>query len=107
MRNLGGFFMPAFWEFSMLETYRKSALTFEEQLDQLKERGLVVDDQAHALSQLCTISYYRLSAYWYPFRIRDTHGEVTSDFVEGTNFDDVVHLYEFDRPLTTTSHRCH
>jgi abortive infection bacteriophage resistance protein len=99
MRNLGGFFMSAFWWRFVLEAYQKPALTFEEQLDQLKERGLIVNDQALALSQLSTISYYRLSAYWYPFKARGKHGRITSSLVAGTSFDDIVSLYEFDRHL--------
>jgi len=83
----------------MAEDYRKPALTFDQQLDQLKARGLVVSDHDHALSQLSTISYYRLSAYWYPFREKNTDGSMTGKFVEGSSFDDVITLYEFDRHL--------
>ncbi len=83
----------------MVETYQKPALTFDAQLDLLQSRGLVVNDREHALSQLSTISYYRLSAYWYPFRVRDPHGDVTDDLIDATSFDDVINLYEFDRHL--------
>lgn len=83
----------------MTETYQKPALTFDEQLQLLQDRGLIVNDHDHALSQLSTISYYRLSAYWYPFRERDQYGNVTNDFVDGTSFDDVISLYEYDRQL--------
>lgn len=83
----------------MVELYQKPALTFKDQLEHLRKRGLIIDDHASALLQLSTISYYRLSAYWYPFRIRDSNGNVTSDFIEGTSFEDVISLYEFDRQL--------
>jgi len=99
MRNLGGFFYARILEDLMPETYQKPALTFDEQLQLLQQRGLLVNGHEHALSQLGTISYYRLSAYWYPFRVRDQHGNVTNDFIEGTSFDDVISLYEFDRKL--------
>jgi len=97
-RNLGGFFMPA-RGWSMLEQYSKPALTFAQQLEQLKLRGLVVPDEARALGQLAAISYYRLSGYWHPFRIRDNQGAVGNEFVAGTHFEQVVELYEFDREL--------
>ena len=42
MRNLGGFFLPAFRGFPVAEVYMKSPLTFEQQLQQLKERGLII-----------------------------------------------------------------
>ncbi len=83
----------------MPETYQKPALTFDEQLQLLYGRGLIVNDHNHALSQLSTISYYRLSAYSYPFRIRDQHGNVTNEFITGTSFENVISLYEFDRQL--------
>ena len=40
---------------------------FDEQLFRLKERGLIIDDEAKALGYLKTIGYYRLSGYLYPF----------------------------------------
>lgn len=39
------------------------------QLELLKSRGMKVGDASAALSYLERIGYYRLSAYWYPFRI--------------------------------------
>ncbi|KFI21390.1 Abi family protein [Nitrosococcus oceani] len=83
----------------MPETYQKPALTFDDQLALMRERGLVINNSAYALSQLSAISYYRLSAYWHPFRVRDGQGNISSEFIEGTRFEDVVALYEFDREL--------
>ena len=83
----------------MTEPYLKPALTFEAQLSRLQERGLMVADRAHALSQLSSISYYRLSAYWHPLKKRDEHGATTNRFVEGASFDDAMMLYDFDRNL--------
>jgi abortive infection bacteriophage resistance protein len=45
--------------------YQKPALTFDQQADQLIERGLVCDRE-ELLSRLKSVSYYRLSGYWYP-----------------------------------------
>ncbi len=83
----------------MLEIYRKPALTFDQQLDLLSKRGLVIDDRAYALSKLKAINYFRLSAYCYPFRIRDEHSNIMSNFIQGANFGEVIKLYEFDRHL--------
>jgi len=83
----------------MLRPYTKPALSFEEQLRQLASRGLHIPDRDSALHHLSAISYYRLSAYWYPFLQRNAAGEVTSTFRPGTDFDQVVALYEFDRHL--------
>lgn len=46
--------------------YTKLALTYAAQLQQLKDRGLLVPNQAKALHLLEAVSYYRLSGYWYP-----------------------------------------
>lgn len=83
----------------MLEAYPKPPLTFEQQLALLKKRGMVFDDEASALSYLSSINYYRLSSYWFLFRVRDGQGHLTHQFAKGTHFDEVVHLYEFDRQL--------
>ena len=43
MRNLGGFFL-VLREFAVVEVYTKSPLTFKQQLQQLKDRGLAIGD---------------------------------------------------------------
>ena len=99
MRNLGGFFLPALRGILVSEVYTKTPLTFEQQLQQLKERGLIIDDDDLALFHLKTISYYRLSAYWHPFRKTEQDDVLSDDFEEGTQFTEVIRLYEFDRRL--------
>jgi abortive infection bacteriophage resistance protein len=73
--------------------YAKPALKFDEQLARLEQRGMVIQDRDRALTTLSRISYYRLSAYWYPFRTSDT------TFADGTTFEAALELYEFDRRL--------
>ncbi|RYZ89131.1 MAG: abortive phage infection protein [Proteobacteria bacterium] len=53
----------------MLSAYGKPYLTVKKQLELLKSRGMIVDDDALALQCLERNGYYRLSAYWYPFRV--------------------------------------
>lgn len=83
----------------MLEVYQKSALTFEEQLDLLIKRGMLITDPTYAIQQLQLISYYRLSAYWHPFIERKHHQNKSNQFIPGTQFEDAGKLYEFDRQL--------
>ena len=68
---------------------------FDEQLFRLKERGLIIDDEAKALGYLKTIGYYRLSGYLYPFRQSDTcNSKVKLDnFIDNTHFSDIKQLY--------------
>lgn len=75
--------------------YGKPPLTFEEQLDKLSQRGMFVGDAEAAAQTLCRISYYRLSAYWHPFRLSPEDDA----FKPGACFEDAVRLYEFDRRL--------
>ncbi len=43
--------------------YSKTAITYADQLNQLKVRGLIIEDEQKALHLLEVISYYRLSGY--------------------------------------------
>lgn len=72
--------------------YNKPSLSFDQQYDLLLSRGLIIPDRLRAQRWLRHISYYRLSAYFLPFKV----GE---QFVEGTTFDQVAGLYIFDRKL--------
>lgn len=84
-----------------MSQYTKPPLTFEQQLAHLQGRGLIVEDEQSALQKLSAISYYRLSGYWHPFRVRDASGTPTNKFFSGTTFEQVIALYEFDRQLRT------
>ncbi len=95
MRNLGGYFFGV----SMAETFNEIALSYEQQLQHLKNRGIIVDDDDSALCSLRTISYFRINAYLYPFRHKvqkDAHSE---QFIPGTRLSDAINLHEFDRLL--------
>lgn len=72
--------------------YLKPALTFDQQLDLLRQRGLTVHDPARALRWLRSVSYYRLSAYFLPFK----DGE---QFRPEADFNEIAGLYIFDRKL--------
>ena len=77
--------------------YSKQPLSFQEQLEQLSRRGLLVYDHKKALTVLSNINYYRLSAYWIPFKKRDFLRSISDNFQENTTFDNIIELYEFDR----------
>lgn len=74
--------------------------SYKEQIAILQSRGMVIDDMAEAEHCLSRIGYYRLSGYSYPFRQYDkTNKKALDNFKGGTNFSDVVNLYNFDRKL--------
>ena len=51
----------------MKARYAKPSLTVEDQVKLLESRGMGIADSKFAANALSTVSYYRLSAYSYPF----------------------------------------
>lgn len=76
--------------------YTKLVLSYKAQLQQLKDRGLIVEDDAKALHLLENISYYRLSGYWYPML---ANPKTDHRFKPGSTFNNAFKLYCFDRKL--------
>lgn len=83
---------------SCVANYSKPHLTYRQQVDLLRSRGLVINDRDRAEEMLTRIGYYRLSGYWYPFRVPDGASR-GNRFVAGTTFDQVLALYDMDRRL--------
>ncbi|MDF5956322.1 Abi family protein [Pseudomonas aeruginosa] len=94
--------------------YLKPRMSFEDQLNQLIQRGMTITDRALALECLSRIGYYRLSGYWYAFRERNdvimldggkkpsklkVTKVPTDDFKPGATFQNAVDLYVFDKQL--------
>ncbi len=63
--------------------------TYDEQLEILKSRGLLIEDEPLAKDILQRINYYRFSAYSLTLRRNDS-------FYEGVTFNNVYELYLFD-----------
>ena len=72
--------------------FTKPPLTFEEQADLLLSRGMQ-GDRADIIRRLSSVSYYRLSGYWYPCRLPN------DKFRPGTTFRGAWDHYVFDRKL--------
>lgn len=71
----------------------KPATTFDEQLNKIKERGCIIGDEEWATEVLKQINYYRLTAYFLPYK------EPDETYAEGTTFNNMYSTYEFDRKL--------
>lgn len=76
-------------------TYSKPALSYQEQIDQLRRRGLIIENETQAVHLLENISYYRLSGYWYPL-LGDKKAHI---FKPDANLQTAFRLYCFDREL--------
>jgi abortive infection bacteriophage resistance protein len=78
--------------------YNKPALTPPDLLAHLQARGLSCPDPVSALHRLEYVGYYRLLVYMRALQQVDpSTGRRT--FLPGTAFEDVLHLYSFDREL--------
>jgi abortive infection bacteriophage resistance protein len=59
---------------------------------------MLIHDEAQAREALLRINYYRFSGYALHFEVH-INGQRTHTFKEGTTFDAVINLYEFDTRL--------
>lgn len=73
--------------------YEKTAHTFEAQADKLLSRGLQAE-RAELIRRLESVSYYRLSGYWYPLREPESE-----NFRAGATLQTIWRRYCFDRRL--------
>ncbi|MDJ0836497.1 MAG: Abi family protein [Acidobacteriota bacterium] len=78
--------------------FNKPAISIQDQLALLEQRGLIVADRERAAFYLNFIGYYRLSGYFYPFQEK-SKGVASEQFLPDTHFDTVLSLYIFDREL--------
>lgn len=85
-----------FTPFPILKLYSKNALTYYQQLELLKERGLIIENEDKALHLLEVLSYYRLSGYLYPQLKLPKEEHI---FKEESYFESAFKMYKFDREL--------
>ena len=70
----------------------KPFLTIEEQVQRLKERGLIIADENKVACFLKCVNYYRLSGYTLTFRTNNV-------FSESTSFEHICQVYKLDSAL--------
>ena len=68
---------------------------FCSQIKKLEERGCKIDDFNQAIMILNKVNYYKLSAYFLPFKKKD------ETYTEDTSLLKVYKIYEFDCKLST------
>lgn len=74
----------------------KPFLTYQQQIEKLRnEKGLVICDEAYAEAMLKQNSYFALIT-GYKHLLKN---KTTGKYKDGTKFEDIVALYEFDRSL--------
>lgn len=75
--------------------YTKRLLTLQQQIDVLKQRGLLIENEEEAKYALDIISYFRLAGYW---RLMEVDRQQHS-FKPGSRFSQIMSLYHFDEEL--------
>lgn len=73
--------------------YPKKVISFDKQIELLRNRGLIINDTEIAKDFLRNISYFRLQGFWWEFQV-DKEKHI---FKEGPTFDKIIELYTFDR----------
>ena len=71
----------------------KPPLSYEGQIDKLCKKGCIIDDDSFCRDVLVNVGYYRLSAYFLPFKNAD------GNYIDNLSFERVYRVYEFDRKL--------
>lgn len=72
----------------------KEPTTFDQQVNILKERGLLIPEDKTCENFLHSVNYYRLTAYLLPFK------QENNTYKTGTTFEELHQIYEFDRKLS-------
>ena len=67
----------------------KESRSIQEQIDLLKHRGMIIEDEEFAHLHLSHISYYRLKGYWWDMQT-DKERHI---FKNDANFKDVIARY--------------
>jgi len=71
----------------------KQPKTYTQQVEMLRSRGCIIDDDCQCEIILKNVNYYRLIAYFLPFKQTD------DTYLAGTNIERVYRIYEFDRRI--------
>ncbi len=76
--------------------YTKPFISVPAQIATLKQRGLIIADDAYAEKTLSVVSFYRLRAYTYPFQDNSISSH---PFIKSVTFEEIFQLYQFDSRL--------
>ena len=78
---------------------QKIPATIKEQVQKLRDRGCVINDEKLAEQTLTYINYFRLSDYFAPFTV------CKGQYENGTTFENILRVYESDRKLRSAEIR--
>lgn len=76
------------------DIHLKEPKTFEEQLNILKRKNIIISNEEQALEILSRINYYRLSAYGLTLKKDDK-----DEYKDEITFEQLIRIYDFDKKL--------
>lgn len=76
--------------------YTKPPVSISDQIQKLRDRGLLIPNEGDAFRYLSNISYYRLRAYTYPYQ---NNANPEHPFMGRVSLEEIMALYTFDRKL--------
>lgn len=81
--------------------HTKKALTYEEQLQRLRNHGVIISDEEKAREYLADMGYYRLGFYLFPFETTYPclNSNRSHNVRPGTRIEEAVALYYYDLDL--------
>ena len=80
---------------STIRLYTKQPLSIADQIQLLKDRGLLFSDETYAAKFLSEVSYFRFVQYLRPMEA----DKVLHTFKPNSSFEDALKLYNFDTQL--------
>jgi abortive infection bacteriophage resistance protein len=75
----------------------KPIINISQQIELLKSRNLIFEDEFKAEQFILQNNYYRLAGYWRKYQVNFDKGK--NNFVDNTTFEQIVTLYELDALL--------
>lgn len=69
---------------------------YKEQIQSLKKRGLIINNEEKAINVLSNFNYYTFLEYFYQFKINNCSSQ-NYKCIEGTTFEQIYKIYLFDR----------
>ncbi|MBQ7384172.1 MAG: Abi family protein [Clostridia bacterium] len=77
----------------------KEFFTYEQQIEKLKSKGLIINDENKA------ISFLRLEGYYNVINGYSPNFKANGVFYRGTTFEEICHLYAFDKNLRSVIYK--
>ena len=73
--------------------------TIKEQINILKDRGLIFLSEEHAESELLRYGYYEIINGYKDSFLEEASGSVNEKYIDGTTFEQILALFQFDKNL--------